>query len=121
MLEGVRVALGVTGGIAAYKACELTSLLKKAGAQVRVVMTKSAAEFVSPQTFETLSGNRASVGLFDHAWEIEHIALAKWADILLIAPATANVLAKMAHGIADDLLTTTVAVASPAPPPSRPQ
>ncbi len=114
MLTGFRVALGVTGGIAAYKACELTSLLKKAGAEVRVVMTQSAREFVTPGTFETLSGNRVSVDLFDHAWEIEHISLAKWADILVIAPATANVLAKMAHGIADDLLST-VALASPAP------
>jgi phosphopantothenoylcysteine decarboxylase/phosphopantothenate--cysteine ligase len=114
MLEGLRVALGVSGGIAAYKACELTSLLKKAGAFVRVVMTQSATEFVSPMTFETLSGNRASVDMFDRAWEIEHIALAKWADILLIAPATANILAKMAHGIADDLLTTVVS-ACPAP------
>lgn len=114
MLDGVRVALGVTGGIAAYKACELTSLLKKAGAQVRVVMTQSATEFVSPQTFETLSGNRASVGMFDRAWEIEHISLAKWADILLIAPATANILAKMASGIADDLLSTVV-LAMPGP------
>ena len=114
MLDGIRVALGVTGGIAAYKACELTSLLKKAGAEVRVVMTQSATEFVSPQTFETLSGNRTSIGMFDRAWEIEHIALAKWADILLIAPATANILAKIAHGIADDLLST-VAMASPAP------
>lgn len=114
MLTGFRVALGVTGGIAAYKACELTSLLKKAGAEVRVVMTQSAREFVTPGTFETLSGNRVSVGLFDHAWEIEHISLAKWADILVIAPATANVLAKLAHGIADDLLST-VALASPAP------
>ena len=114
MLDGIRVALGVTGGIAAYKACELTSLLKKAGAEVRVVMTQSATEFVSPQTFETLSGNRASIGMFDRVWEIEHIALAKWADILLIAPATANILAKIAHGIADDLLST-VAMAIPAP------
>ena len=114
MLDGIRVALGVTGGIAAYKACELTSLLKKAGAEVRVVMTQSATEFVSPQTFETLSGNRASIDMFDRAWEIEHIALAKWADILLIAPATANILAKIAHGIADDLLST-VAMAIPAP------
>lgn len=114
MLEGFRVALGVSGGIAVYKACELTSLLKKAGAFVRVVMTKSAAEFVSPRTFETLSGNRASLELFDRAWEIEHISLAKWADILLIAPATANILAKMAHGIADDLLSTVVS-ACPAP------
>jgi len=114
MLKDFRVALGVSGGIAAYKACELTSLLKKAGAQVRVVMTKSATEFVSPQTFETLSGNRASVDLFDHAWEIEHISLAKWADILVIAPATTNILAKIAHGIADDLLST-VAVAMPSP------
>lgn len=114
MLDGFRVALGVTGGIAAYKACELTSLLKKAGAQVRVVMTRSAAEFVSPQTFETLSGSRASVGMFERAWEIEHISLAKWADILVIAPATANILAKIAHGIADDLLST-VAAAMPAP------
>ena len=114
MLDGFHVALGVTGGIAAYKACELTSLLKKTGAQVQVVMTQSAREFVTPETFEALSGNRVSVGLFSHAWEIEHIALAKWADILVIAPATANILAKIAHGIADDLLST-VALASPVP------
>ncbi len=113
-MRDARIVLGVSGGIAAYKACELVSLLRKAGAQVRVVMTRSATQFVSPMTFETLSGNRASVDMFDRAWEIEHIALAKWADLLLIAPATANLMAKIAHGIADDLLST-VAVANPSP------
>lgn len=114
MLTGRRVALGVTGGIAAYKACELTSLLRKAGAEVRVVMTKSAREFVTPATFETLSGNRAHWDQFDRSFEIEHIALAKWAEILVIAPATANIIGKIAHGIADDLLSTAV-MANPAP------
>jgi phosphopantothenoylcysteine decarboxylase/phosphopantothenate--cysteine ligase len=114
MLSGFHIALGVSGGIAAYKSCELVSLLRKSGAQVRVIMTESACEFVSPLTFETLSGNRANVGMFDRAWEIGHISLAKWADLLLIAPATANVLAKLATGIADDLLST-VALAMPGP------
>lgn len=109
-LEGKNVVLGVTGGIAAYKACELTSRLRKAGAQVYVIMTKNACEFVSPLTFETLSNHPVVSDTFQRpaTWEVEHIALAKRADVFVIAPATANILAKMAHGIADDMLSTTV-------------
>ncbi len=107
MLKGKHVALGVTGGIAAYKTADLVSRLKKAGAEVRVVMTKNACEFVAPLTFETLSGNRAYVDSFDRKFEIEHVALAKWADVFAVAPATANCLGKFACGIADDLLSTT--------------
>ena len=106
-LEGRRVVLGVTGGIAAYKAAQLTSLLLKEGAQVRVVMTKNACEFIQPLTFETYTNNRVYVDSFDHKFEIEHVALAKWAELFLVAPATANCMAKMACGIADDLLSTT--------------
>ncbi len=109
-LEGKCIVLGVTGGIAAYKACELTSRLRKAGAQVYVVMTKNACEFVSPLTFETLSNHPAVTDTFarPETWEVEHVALAKHADLFVIAPATANILAKMACGIADDMLSTTV-------------
>ncbi|MBR5110917.1 MAG: bifunctional phosphopantothenoylcysteine decarboxylase/phosphopantothenate--cysteine ligase CoaBC [Clostridia bacterium] len=109
-LNGKNVVLGVTGGIAAYKACELTSRLRKAGAQVYVVMTKNACQFVAPLTFETLSSHPVVTDTFARpdTWEVEHIALAKRADVFVIAPATANILAKMAHGIADDMLSTTV-------------
>ena len=109
-LEGKNVVLGVTGGIAAYKACELTSRLRKAGAQVYVIMTKNACQFVAPLTFETLSNHPVVTDTFARpsTWEVEHIALAKRADVFVIAPATANILAKMAHGIADDMLSTTV-------------
>lgn len=107
MLEGKCVVLGVTGGIAAYKACEIVSRLKKLHANVRVVMTEHACRFVQPLTFETLSGNQVAVSAFEHSFEIEHISLARAADILLIAPATADIIGKMAHGIADDLLSTT--------------
>lgn len=109
-LKGKNIVLGVTGGIAAYKACELTSRLRKAGAQVYVIMTKHACEFVAPLTFETLSNHPTVTDTFAHpdTWEVEHIALAKRADVFVIAPATANILAKMAHGIADDMLSTTV-------------
>ncbi len=114
MLAEKRIVLGVSGGIAAYKACDLVSRLKKRGAQVRVVLTKHACEFVPPLTFETLSGNPAYTDAFDRKFEIEHVALAKWADAMVVAPATANALAKMAAGIADDLLTTTLlAVTAP--------
>ena len=104
------VVLGVTGGIAAYKACEILRLLQKQGCDVYVLMTRNACRFVSPMTFESLSGHPVATDTFEHAgpWEIEHIALAKRADVFLIAPATANVIAKMAHGIADDMLSTTV-------------
>ena len=114
MLDGKRVVLGVTGGIAAYKACDLVSRLKKQGARVRVVLTANACKFVPPLTFETLSGNPASIDTFEPRKELEHIALAKWADAFVIAPATANCLAKLANGIADDLLSTT-ALAMTAP------
>lgn len=109
-LEGKCVVLGVTGGIAAYKACELTSRLRKAGAQVFVVMTKNACQFVAPLTFETLSNHPVATDTFarPETWEVEHVALAKRADAFVIAPATANILAKMACGIADDMLSTTV-------------
>ena len=114
MFEGKTVVLGVSGGIAAYKAAQLASSLGKTGADVHVIMTKNACEFVSPLTFETLSKNRVSVDTFDRNFEynVEHVALAKRADVFLIAPATANVLAKIAAGIADDMLTTTFLAAS---------
>ena len=114
MLQGKRVVLGVTGGIAAYKACDLVSRLKKQGAEVRVVLTEHACKIVPPLTFETLSGNAACTDTFAPRRELEHIALAKWADAFVIAPATANCLAKLANGIADDLLSTT-ALAMTAP------
>ena len=114
MLKGRHIVLGVTGGIAAYKACDLVSRLGKQGAQVRVVLTANACKFVPPLTFETLSGNPACVDTFAPHSELEHIALAKWADAFVIAPATANCLAKLANGIADDLLSTT-ALAMTAP------
>ena len=104
------IVLGVTGGIAAYKACELLRLLQKQGMDVFVVMTKNACEFVSPLTFETLSGHPVATDTFrrPETWEVEHIALAKRADLFLIVPATANIIGKMACGIADDMLSTTV-------------
>ena len=109
-LEGKTVVLGVTGGIAAYKSCEVVSRLRKQGAQVFVIMTKNACQFVAPMTFETLSNNPCVNDTFERPerWEVEHVALAKKADLFLIAPATANIMAKMAHGIADDMLSTTV-------------
>ncbi|MDF7670787.1 bifunctional phosphopantothenoylcysteine decarboxylase/phosphopantothenate--cysteine ligase CoaBC [Orbaceae bacterium ESL0721] len=107
-LAGKRILLGITGGIAAYKCPELIRLLKKAGAQVHVVMTESATHFVTPMTLQAVSANRVALELFDPAAELSmsHIELAKWADLVLIAPATANIIAKLAHGIADDLLST---------------
>ena len=107
MLTGRRIVVGVTGGIAAYKACELVSRLKKRGAQVRVVLTQHACQFVNPLTFETLSGNPAYTDSFERKFEIGHVSLAKWAELFIVAPATANAMAKMACGIADDLLSTT--------------
>lgn len=110
MLRGKVIVLGVTGGIAVYKAVELLRLLSKAGASVHVVMTKAATEFVTPLTFQTLSGNPVHLELFNLISEqqIGHISLAERADLFLIAPATANFVGKIASGIADDLLTTTV-------------
>ena len=109
-LNGKHVVLGVTGGIAAYKACELTSRLRKAGAETKIIMTKNACEFVRPLTFETLSNQTVVTDTFDRpeTRDVAHVSLAKWADVFVIAPATANMLAKMACGIADDMLSTTV-------------
>ena len=103
------IVLGVTGGIAAYKAADLTSRLKKAGHAVHVIMTHNAEHFISALTFETLSGNPVTTDTFlrDRPWEVEHVALAKAAELLLVAPATANIIGKFAHGIADDMLSTT--------------
>lgn len=109
-LKGKTIVLCVTGGIAAYKAADLVSRLKKQQAEVVVIMTKSACEFITPMTLEVLSGNRVITDLFDRdfPWEVEHISLAKRADVFVIAPCTANVLAKAAYGIADDMVTTTL-------------
>ena len=110
MLKGKTVLLGVTGGIAAYKAAALASALIKQHAAVEVVMTKNATEFVTPLTFEQLTGRRTMVDTFDRNFshQVEHISLAERTDLVIIAPATANVCAKLAHGLADDMLTTTV-------------
>ncbi len=116
MLEGKTIVLGVSGGIAAYRALELTSVLKKRGAAVKVIMTKSAAEFVSPLSFRTLSQNPVALDMFAETdcWEVEHISLAKAADVFAVVPATANIIGKIANGIADDMLST-VAMATRAP------
>ena len=108
-LKGKSIVLGVTGGIAAYKSCDVVSRLKKLGAEVDVIMTRSACQFVQPLTFRTLSHRPVVVDTFAESenWEVAHIVLAERADLLLIAPATANILAKMAAGIADDMLSTT--------------
>ena len=109
-LTGREIVLGVTGGIAAYKSAELVSRLRHLGARVHVIMTHNATEFVSPLTFQTLSANQVVTDTFQapEYWNVEHVALAKLADIFVIAPATANIMAKMAAGIADDMLSTTV-------------
>jgi phosphopantothenoylcysteine decarboxylase / phosphopantothenate---cysteine ligase len=115
-LSGKHILLGITGGIAAYKCPDLVRHLKKAGAQVHVVLTDSASHFVTKMTLQAVSGNQVSCDLFDPSAELSmsHIELAKWADFVLIAPATANIIAKMANGIADDLLST-ICLASSAP------
>ena len=112
-LKGKCVLLGVTGGIAAYKMANVASALRKLGADVEVIMTKNATQFITPITFETLTGHKCMVDTFDRdfKFEVTHISLAKKADVILVAPATANVIAKMAHGIADDMLTTVVLAA----------
>ena len=112
-LQGKYVLLGVTGGIAAYKMANVASALKKLGADVEVIMTENATHFITPLVFETLTGHKCMVDTFDRdfKFEVTHISLAKKADIVLVAPATANVIAKMAHGIADDMLTTVVLAA----------
>jgi len=113
VLKGKKIVLGVTGGIAVYKAADLVSKLRKEGAQVRVVMTEAAAEFVTPLTFKEISGNAVAVNMWEkhREFNVEHISLAEWADYLVIAPATANILAKAAAGIADDLLSTVILAA----------
>ena len=112
-LTGKTVILGITGGIAAYKMANVASGLRKSGANVHVIMTKNATEFITPLTFETLTNNRCIVDTFDRnfQYDVAHISLAKAADLILIAPATANVIAKLSHGQADDMLTTTVLAA----------
>ncbi len=116
ILKNKTILLGVTGGIAAYKSASLASLLVKAGASVHVIMTENAGNFINPITFETLTGHKCISDTFDRNFEfqVEHVALAKKADVIMVAPATANVIAKLAHGIADDMLTTTI-LASKAP------
>ncbi len=110
MLQGKCILLGVTGSIAAYKAANLASMLVKAGADVTVLMTENATKFIHPITFETLTGHKCLVDTFDRNFQysVEHVALAKRADAVLVAPATANVIGKIANGLADDMLTTTV-------------
>ena len=110
MLKGKHVVLGITGSIAAYKTAGLASMLVKKGCHVRVLMTENATNFINPITFETLTGNKCLVDTFDRNFEfsVEHVALAKQADVVMIAPASANIIAKLAHGLADDMLTTTV-------------
>ncbi len=110
MLTGKTVLLGVTGSIAAYKTASLASALKKLNADVHVLMTQNAVNFINPITFETLTGNKCLVDTFDRNFEysVEHVSLAKKADVVMVAPASANVIGKIAHGIADDMLTTTV-------------
>ncbi len=110
MLKGKTVVLGVTGSIAAYKTANLASALKKLGADVHVIMTKNATNFINPITFETLTGNKCLVDTFDRDFEfsVEHVSLADRADVFMVAPATANVIGKIAGGIADDMLTTTI-------------
>lgn len=110
MLSGKHVVLGVTGGIAAYKACEVVSRLRKLHAEVDVIMTENATRLVQPLTFETLSNRPVCVDTFARveSWDVKHISLAQKADIMVVAPATANLMAKLAHGIADDMLSTTL-------------
>ena len=116
MLKEKTILLGVTGGIAAYKSASLASRLVKAGAEVRVIMTEHATNFINPITFETLTGHKCITDTFDRNFEfqVEHVSLAKKADVIMVAPATANIIAKLAHGLADDMLTTTI-LASHAP------
>ena len=107
---GKNIIVGVSGGIAAYKACDVVSKLKKQGFEIDVIMTKNAQEFVSPLTFQTLSNRKVVTDMFERPsdWNVEHIELAKKADVFVIVPATANIIGKIANGIADDMLTTTI-------------
>ena len=108
MLKGKKIVLGVTGGIAAYKACEIARELRKAGASITAIMTKNACQFITPLTLQTLTGNRVITEMFTlpSEFDVYHITLSKQADLLLVAPATANIIAKFANGIADDFLST---------------
>lgn len=110
IMNNKKVLLGVSGGIAVYKALDVISRLKKKGIEVKVIMTKSATEFVTPLSFQSLSENPVVINMFDEpkAWEIQHISLAKWADLVVVVPATANIIGKVANGIADDMLSTTI-------------
>ena len=110
MLKNKTVLLGVTGSIAAYKIANLARMLKKLHCNVHVLMTRNATQFINPVTFETLTGNKCLIDTFDRNFQysVEHVALAKQADVVMIAPASANVIGKIANGIADDMLTTTV-------------
>lgn len=110
MLKGKTVILGVTGSIAAYKIANLTSMLSKLGADIHVIMTKNAVNFINPITFETLTGNKCLIDTFDRNFQfsVNHVGIAKKADVVLVAPASANIISKMAYGIADDMLTTTL-------------
>lgn len=114
LLKNKHVVFAVTGGIAAFKAAAAVSLLRKQGAEVKCIMTQHATEFITPLTLRELSGNPVAVSLFGEIpeFQVEHISLARWADILVIAPATANVIGKIAAGIADDLVTTVVMAAT---------
>ena len=110
MFKDLNVVIGITGGIAAYKACGIVSYLKKEGANVDVIMTENACKFITPLTLETLSGNKVVTDMFDRPdyMEVKHISLARKADLFIIVPATANIIGKIANGIADDMLSTTV-------------
>lgn len=110
MFKNLNIVVGITGGIAAYKACGIVSFLKGQGANVDVIMTKNACEFIAPLTFETLSGNKVVTDMFERLnyIDVKHISLARKADLFLIVPATANIIGKVANGIADDMLSTTI-------------
>ena len=116
MLKDKNILIGVTGGIACYKVCEIISYLTREGANIDVIMTKNATEFITPLTLETLSKNKVTIDMFEkkeHV-EVEHISLARKADLILVVPATANIIGKVSNGIADDMLSTTI-MATPAP------
>lgn len=110
MFQNLNIVIGITGGIAAYKVCSIISCLKKQGANIDVIMTKNACHFITPLTIETLSGNEVITDMFERTdfVDVRHITLAKKADLFLIVPATANIIGKVANGIADDMLSTTI-------------
>ncbi len=110
MFENLNIVVGITGGIAAYKACGIVSYMKEQGANVDIIMTKNACQFITPLTLETLSGNKVITDMFERGdyIDVAHISLARKADLFLIVPATANIIGKVANGIADDMLSTTI-------------